>query len=419
MTRATKLMGHVREFFDSIIMPVEPLLKAHKTEYGKYMLRRSSFSPEAAAQMKKKLRTLDAASIPHDTKQMHEDPTIPTQQRLIVLMLAAHSARRGDKFVELPLLRWAGVDPEVIKALQKVYKSANRPKNSMMEKLNDMFKPQVYPQYKMSLALVHRFFEDHKRFEEHIVFPLEPMIGEAQKSALMHAVNIVGCDDTDVDLGNVHICKCDNILTPVVESSNAKGIKICAGGVLNAKYDVANRHMHCNRGKIAECYESAIKINLLGKILSIRDHQYALCIYCGVLTTVSIDRWTIGPHCGQHTSQVPPNIYKDTMPRTEVHRLPSYQLYMETLRANTPPPPNRGIITKCAFCNMVTSKDIGSVSLVVYDDTKELDPPGFKPVHVCNNCNYYVRLITREHSTTLKLTIIRRLLVDMISMPQK
>lgn len=417
MTRATKLMSHVREFFDGIIMPLEPFLKSKKTEYGKFMLRRSSFSPEAASQLKKKLRKIDPSSVPRDMRQIKDDPVLSPSQRMRILIIAAHSARRLDKFVEIPLLKWAGVDPRVVKALQSVFKGANRPKNSMLKNLTDMFKPNVYPMYKESLVAAHRFFEDIRRFEEHVIFSLEPMIAEMQKSALLHSMNIVGQDDIGVELGVIYLCRCDTLLSPVVESTNPKCSKSCAGGVINAKYDVVQRFIHCSKNHIDECADEAIRINMLGKVLCIRDKQYVLCVHCGVLTTLSMERWSVGPHCGYHTNQLPPSVYKDVMPKVDVHRLPSYRKYIEALRTNTPPPPNRGIVTKCSFCGMITSKDVGSTSFVMEDDTRELGPVQFRPVHVCNNCNYYVRLIIRDNSSTPKLSTMRSLVIDMISMP--
>ena len=407
---ARRMMHVVQDKFDGIFRTLEPILNTHRSLLKKMRLRKKPFAHGCASILKKKLKKKDPNLVLKNMAQTWPDPVLDEETRLAVNFAATYAARRGDHFFEIPILAKVGVREDILQTFlttYTVYDGNGKADNSMLAPMEKYFDPSNFPEAKKSLVIIHRFCEDYMRVFNTVVVSLAIHVGEMQVSALRNKAQISITEPTPRDIGVIYLCRCGRLLTPKDDpSSRNKNSSI--SGVTDAAYDIYRGCLHCSKNVIPACKEPAIEIDLVGKALCLKDKMYAFCVICGILTSVSVKRWKHGPVCGSHCT-LPEGVFNSVKTASKASQYADFELFEKLVREKIPPPPNSGRVCQCIFCDVLTSSDIGRVSMTLMDTSSS--PPKEVAVHICFFCDLFLRR-RYPYYPTLTLSAVKRLYVQ-------
>lgn len=402
-----RTMAIVIKKFDDIFRAIEPVLDGHRTMFKKFKLRKASFAANCAAVMKRRLKRVGPKLILKNTRQVIPDPVLDDDQRMSVHIAASYAAQRGDNFFDFSMLKDCGVDKEVYDAFRKAYiqyEAFGKADNSILSNLDVFFDKEEFVRKGKSLVIIHRFCEDFVRFKETVIVPLPVHVGTMQITALRNKMQLSLMDETPRDIGIIYMCRCGRLLTPLHDPAARNGSKNISG-VVNASFDIYNGFLHCNKNTIPACKEPAVEIDLIGKALKIRSKTYAFCVVCGVLTTVTADRWNIGPHCGRH-DKLESGVFENIRLNAKASIYPDFAKLEQLIRDKLPEPPNTGLVCKCAFCDEFTSSNVGRVTFQMMDTVDK--KPKKIVVHACISCDYSIKR-RYPHYREMSLALVKGL----------
>lgn len=372
-------VAEVRARLNQILELTESHLEFQRRQLMNVKLRKGSFAECCALMLRKFMRMKNPASMP-DPRRRSGDPILSDEDLRKVHIVAAHAARRGDNFLEVPLLDLLGVAPEIQREFKNMYfnhEGFGESDNSLTGPLKKFMN--THPR---DVAIVQRFCETVSRCQKRVLTSLSIDVMERQLNALRHSMNLTSGVPLPANTGDYYFCWCNEPLHVVVTPETPEKRAILTGSY-RARYNIFTDQMFCDRSILPECNNPPMRFNLIGRVLHIGNKSYTLCVDCGALTTLDIDRWRRGPSCGRHKPGET-IVYKQTGIHNELRKLDGMKELARVMRSEIAPPPNVAVTIRCEFCTEVTNRQVGRRRIYCFDDT--LDSPDFRDLDVCASC---------------------------------